>query len=62
MNNQTNIEATVFAAVAGILLIAFAFAVLHFHNPQIEAKCIAKGGQVIATPGRFSSCLYSPKN
>ena len=61
MNNQTNIEATLFAAVVGILLIAFAFAVLHFRNPQIEAQCIAKGGQVLSTPGRISSCLYSAK-
>ena len=28
-------------------------------NPKIEAQCIAKGGQVFATPGKFSSCLYS---
>jgi len=61
MNNQTNIEATVFAAIFGLVIIAFAFAVLHFRNPQIEAQCLAKGGQVIATPGRISSCLYSAK-
>jgi len=59
MNNQTNIEATVFAAIFGLIIIALAFAVLH---PQIEAKCIAKGGQVLATPGRLSSCLYPPRN
>jgi len=28
-------------------------------NPKIEAQCIAKGGQVFTTPGKFSSCLYS---
>ena len=61
MNNQTNIEATAIAAVVGILLIIFSFTVLHFRNPQIEAQCIAKGGQVISTPGRISSCLYSAK-
>jgi hypothetical protein len=61
MNNQTNIEATVFAAVVGLLIIAFAFTVLHFRNPRIEAQCISKGGQVISTPGSISSCLYSPK-
>ena len=58
MNNQTNIEATVIAAIFGIILIAFAFTILHFRNPQIEAKCIANGGQVLDTPGRISSCLY----
>ena len=61
MIKQTDIEATVFAAVVGIILIALSFTILHFRNPQIEAKCIAKGGQVIATPGRISSCLYSPQ-
>lgn len=61
MNNQTNIEATVVAAIFGVLLIALSFAILHFRNPQIEAQCLAKGGQVIATPGRISSCLYSAK-
>jgi hypothetical protein len=58
MNNQTNIEATVIAAIFGIILIALSFTILHFRNPQIEAKCIANGGQVLATPGRISSCLY----
>ena len=61
MNNQTNIEPSVFAAIFGLILVALAFAILHFRNPQIEAQCLAKGGQVIATPGRISSCLYSVK-
>ncbi len=61
MNNQTNIEATVIATVVGILLIVLSFTILHFRNPQIEAKCIAKGGQVLSTPGHISSCLYSNK-
>jgi hypothetical protein len=59
MNKQTDTEATVIIAVIGILIVAFSFAVLHFRNPQIEAKCIEKGGQVLVTPGRISSCLYS---
>jgi uncharacterized membrane protein len=62
MNNQTNIEATVFAGVVGLIIIALAFTILHFRNPQIEAKCIAKGGQVLVTPGRISSCLYPSHN
>jgi hypothetical protein len=61
MIKQTDIEATVFAAILGIILIALSFTILHFRNPQIEAKCISKGGQVISTPGRISSCLYSPQ-
>jgi hypothetical protein len=60
MNNQTNIEATVFAAIFGLVIVALA-TVLHFRNPQIEAQCLAKGGQVFVTPGRLSSCLYSPQ-
>lgn len=44
-----------------ILLVVFAYTILHFRNPQIEAKCIAQGGQVLSTPGRISSCLYSAK-
>ena len=62
MNNQTNIEATVFATIFGLIIVALAFTVLHFRNPQIEAKCIARGGQVLVTPGRLSSCLYSKNN
>jgi hypothetical protein len=62
MIKQTDIEATVFATVVGLLIVILAFTVLHIRNPQIEAQCISKGGQVIATPGRISSCLYSPKN
>ena len=61
MNNQTNIEATVIAAIVGIIIIALSFTILHFRNPQIEAQCISKGGQVLSTPGRISSCLYSNK-
>lgn len=61
MNNQTPIEATAIAVVVGILLIVFSFAILHFRNPQIEAKCIEQGGQVLSTPGRISSCLYPSK-
>lgn len=61
MNNRTDIEATVFVTIFGLIIVALAFTILHFRNPQIEAQCLNKGGQVIATPGRLSSCLYSPK-
>jgi hypothetical protein len=61
MIKQTDIEATAIVAILGIILVAFAFTILHIRNPQIEAKCIARGGQVLTTPGRISSCLYSAK-
>jgi hypothetical protein len=61
MNTRTDIEATVIATILGIALIAIALLILHVRNPQIEAQCLAKGGQVLSTPGRISSCLYSPK-
>jgi len=58
---KNDIEATVFAAIFGLIIVALAFTILHFRNPQIEAQCVSKGGQVISTPGRLSSCLYSPQ-
>ena len=61
MIKQTDIEATAIVTILGIIIIALSFTILHFRNPQIEAQCISKGGQVISTPGRISSCLYSPK-
>lgn len=61
MPTRSEIEAIVIVAVIGIVIIALSLTVLHFRNPQIEAQCIAKGGQVLSTPGRISSCLYSNK-
>jgi hypothetical protein len=61
MNKQTDIELTVVSLIVGIALIAIALLILHIRNPQIEAQCLAKGGQVLMTPGRISSCLYSAK-
>ena len=61
MIKQTDTEAVVIATILGIALIAIALLILHIRNPQIEAQCLAKGGQVLMTPGRISSCLYSPK-
>ena len=49
--------------VALLCVIFFASCTVAFKtiNPKIEAQCIEKGGQVLATPGKFSSCLYSAK-
>jgi hypothetical protein len=61
MIKQTDIEATAIVAILGIIFIASALLILHIRNPQIEAKCIERGGQVLTTPGRISSCLYPAK-
>jgi hypothetical protein len=44
----------------GFCVICFALVavLLAFENPNIEAKCAAKGGQVLVRPGHISSCLY----
>ena len=59
--NNTDTQASLIVMFLGILLVIFAFTLLHFRNPQIEAKCIAQGGQVLSTPGRISSCLHPTK-
>ena len=59
--NKNEIQFNLLLIVLGILFFALAFKILNFRNSQIEAQCFAKGGQVIATPGHFSSCLYSAK-
>ena len=47
--------------VVGIAFLALCVCVINVRNQQIEAQCISKGGQVLETPGRISSCLYSLK-
>jgi hypothetical protein len=49
--------------VALLCVIFFASCVVGLKtiNPKIESQCISKGGQVLATPGKFSSCLYPTK-
>ena len=47
--------------VVGIAFLALCVCVINVRNQQIEAQCIAKGGQVLVTPGKFSSCLYPVK-
>ena len=56
MNGQT--QANIIIAIIGILFIAFCLFIINVRNTGLEAQCIAKGGQVIATPGKISSCLY----
>jgi hypothetical protein len=59
MNGQQ--QANLIIALLGILFLVLCVGILKVRNPQIEAQCITKGGQVLSTPGRFSSCLYSLK-
>ena len=59
-NNTTWFEVFVTLG-AGFILLVIAAGLLALTNPQVEAKCIAKGGQVFAHPGNVSSCLYPAK-
>ena len=56
--NQGQLQANLIIMVCAILFLALCVGVLKVRNPQIEAQCIAKGGQVLVTPGKISSCLY----
>ena len=58
MNNNTTWFEVFIALGAGFVLLVVAAGLLAITNPRIEAKCIAKGGQVFARPGNVSSCLY----
>ena len=59
MNGQQQVNLII--VLLGILFLVLCVGILKVKNPQIEAQCIAKGGQVLSTPGHFSSCLYSLK-
>ena len=61
MNNNTTWFEVFIALGAGFVLLVVAAGLLAITNPRIEAKCIAKGGQVFARPGNVSSCLYPAK-
>ena len=61
MMNTGETQASLIVMFLSILLVVFAYTILHFRNPQIEAKCMANGGQILVTPGRISSCLYPAK-
>ena len=58
MNNNTTWFQISVTLGAGFVLLVVAAGLLAITNPRIEAKCIAKGGQVFAVPGHPSSCLY----
>lgn len=59
--DQDQLKANVIIVILGILFTALLLGIINVRNTQIEAQCIEKGGQVIATPGKISSCLYSAK-
>lgn len=59
-NNTIWFETFLYLGI-GIAFIAFAAILVAFTNPNIEAQCAAKGGQVLARPGHLSSCLYPAK-
>jgi hypothetical protein len=61
MNNNTTWFEVFVTLGAGIVLLLISVGLLSVTNPKIEAKCVAKGGQVIARPGNVSSCLYPAK-
>jgi hypothetical protein len=61
MNNNTTWFEVFVTLGAGIVLLLISVGLLSVTNPRIEAKCVAKGGQVIARPGNVSSCLYPAK-
>ena len=58
MSNNTNWFELFVTLGAGISLVLIGVGLFSLTNPKIEAKCVAKGGQVIANPGNVSSCLY----
>jgi len=51
-------DGSVFVVIVGLVFLLIAFGAYQVINPRIEAECIEKGGQVLATPFRYSSCLY----
>jgi hypothetical protein len=61
MNNNTTWFEVFVTLGAGIVLLLIGVGLLSLTNPKIEAKCVAKGGQVLARPGNVSSCLYPAK-
>lgn len=58
MNNSTTWFETFLYLGIGIVFLIFAAGIVAISNPNIEAQCAAKGGQVLYRPGHLSSCLY----
>ena len=59
--NEGQTQANIIIIIGGILFIALCLFIIHIQNTGIEAQCIEKGGQVLVTPGKVSSCLYPTK-
>jgi len=59
--NKEQLQMNVIIIIGGILFLLLLLGIINVRNTQVEAQCIEKGGQVIATPGKVSSCLYSTK-
>ena len=61
MNNKAILNEGFVYLGLGIVFLTIVALCFTIFNPKIEAQCIAKGGQVLAHPGDFSSCLYPTK-
>jgi hypothetical protein len=56
-NNTIWFETFLYLGI-GIVFLVFAAGIVAISNPNIEAKCAERGGQVLVRPGHISSCLY----
>ena len=59
--NREQLQMNVIIILGGIIFAVLLLGIINVRNTQVEAQCIEKGGQVIATPGKVSSCLYPTK-
>lgn len=59
-SNSTWFQVFVYLGIGVVFLFVAAF-LLSITNPKIEAKCAAKGGQILSRPGEISSCIYPAK-
>jgi hypothetical protein len=59
-NDKSWIELLAYLGI-GLVFLAFCGILLAVTNPKIEAKCAARGGQVLSRPGHFNSCIYPAK-
>ena len=61
MNNNTTWIEVLLSLGFGLVLLMIVGVVLAVSNPQIEANCAAKGGQIFSSPGHLNSCIYPAK-
>lgn len=59
--SREQLQMNVIIIIGSILFIALCLGIINVRNVQVEAQCIEKGGQVLVTPGKVSSCLYPTK-